>query len=165
MPALFTYFDKSPEGIGAGESATVPAPLAIAPNTWTPIKTEGNLTGALDTGRSLITRQSYFRDFTDTNAPSAIKTRLVRHQPDGTLNHTAETNHPVAIDLAIDHCTEMATQSDTPLGWEMLVTGPGTVYLVAWGFRGVSIAGEGRKGIKATLQGLVAAMKAYADAL
>jgi len=139
---VFTWFDKVP---------TVPK-LEVKPGAWRLLSFEGNDRGTLEDGRSLITRQLYAEDFDDTNYPSDIRTRLVRFRPDGTKDYTDETNHPLGLDWQTSHTVEMATQADSPLGVEILVTGPGSIYLTSWGFRGVSLAELIRVEVEARLR-------------
>lgn len=160
MTAVFTWFDKAPPNA----NPTVPAPLRIEPGGWVLLSTQGNDRGELEAGRAVFTRQFYAVDFTDENYPSDIRSRLVRFREAGP-DYTDEVIHPLAIDWSASHTVEMNAEAGVPVGVELRVLGPGPIFLTAWGHRGVSIAGVSRAGWKATLQGLVAAMKKFVDAL
>lgn len=160
MTAVFTWFDKSPPNA----NPTVPAPLRIDPGDWVLLSTQGHDRGELEAGRAVFTRQFYAEDFTDENYPTNIKSRLVRFRESGP-DYTDEVGHVLSIDWSDSHTVEMNAEKGVPVGMQLRVSGPGPIFLTAWGHRGVSIAGVSRAGWKATLQGLVAAIKTYVDAL
>lgn len=147
LDPTFSYFDKAPPNA----DPTVPAKLEIKPGSWRRMTYQGHGTGALEDGRSILTRQFYAEDFTDANLPSDIRSRLVRLKPGTAADYTDEVNHVVAIDWQASHTVEMATRADTPIAVEILVTGPGSIFLTAWGFRGISVNGIARAEIRSAL--------------
>ena len=110
----------------------------VAPGDW--VRLPFDVGAWLASGYATLTVQLYAEQWGDFEAPSDIRTRLVRLLPDGTEDYTAELVHAVADDWAMSRDVTMYVDADKPVAVDVRVMqAPITLHTMV--YRGVPLLG------------------------